>query len=311
VTEPAPAVRLEGARLDFRDVHALDGMSFEVRRGEMVGLVGPDGSGKTTAIRCLLGLLRLDAGKAEVLGQDPIASSRAVKEAVGYLSQRFTLYGDLTVLENLEFFGALHRVRDRGRRRDRLLEFSRLGPFRDRRADRLSGGMQKKLALACALIHTPLVLFLDEPTTGVDPVSRREFWSLLSELVVEGLSVLLTTPYLDEAERCSRVALVRGGRTLAFDTPSALRASLRATVLEVVCSPVRRARELLAGNPRIDAVQLFGDRVHLFPRERGDDLSDLLGALAGVTVTSVRAIEPSLEDVFIRRIEAEAGGDRG
>lgn len=303
----APALELLDAVLAYGDIRALDGMSFTVRSGEMFGLVGPDGAGKTTAIRTLLGLLPLDAGTARVLGYDPVAHGRLVKPKVGYLSQRFTLYGDLTVQENIEFFGEVHRVDDIPTRRERLLDFTRLGRFRTRRADRLSGGMQKKLALACTLIHTPDVLFLDEPTTGVDPISRREFWGLLSDLLLQGLSVLLTTPYLDEAERCGRVALVRSGRTLALDTPGHLRASLGILVTEIVCEPVREARDLLAREPRVAEVQLFGDRVHLFPRQKDDDLEDLARALPGVTVHSVRRIVPSLEDVFIRRVEeAEA-----
>jgi len=298
-----PAAELSEARLAFGPVTALDGMSFAVRPGEMFGLVGPDGSGKTTAIRALLGLLPLQGGAARVLGRDPAAGDRG---AVGYLSQRFTLYGDLTAQENLEFFGEVHRVPELRARRDRLLAFTRLERFRRWRADRLSGGMQKKLALACTLVHTPRVLFLDEPTTGVDPVSRRELWGLLSELILGGMSILLTTPYLDEAERCGRLALVRAGRTLACDTPAALRASRPVRLLEVVCSPVRRARDLLAASPRVEEVQPFGDRLHVLPRRRGDDLADLLGTLEGVAVASVRSAEPSLEDVFIWRIRSGA-----
>ncbi len=235
-----------------------------------------------------------------------------MRHVVGYLAQRFTLYGDLTVQENIDFFGQVHRVKDLAARRERLLEFTRLGRFRDRRGDKLSGGMQKKLALACTLVHTPKALFLDEPTTGVDPVSRREFWTLLSQLLLEGLSVVLTTPYLDEAERCGRVALVRAGRTLAFDRPAALREALGVRVLEIVCAPVRRARDLLSQSPRIQELQLFGDRLHVFPRDPADALADLVQKLEGVEVKSVRAVEPSLEDVFIRRIEAEeARGEHG
>ncbi len=301
----AVAAELSEARLAFGPVSALDGMSFAVRPGEMFGLVGPDGSGKTTAIRALLGLLPLQGGSARVLGCEAGTSDRG---AVGYLSQRFTLYGDLTAQENLEFFGEVHRVPDLRPRRDRLLAFARLERFRRWRADRLSGGMQKKLALACTLVHTPRVLFLDEPTTGVDPVSRRELWGMLSELILGGISILITTPYLDEAERCGRLALVRAGRTLACDTPAALRASRPVRLLEVVCSPVRRARDLLSRSPRVEEVQPFGDRLHVLPRRPGDDLADLLGALEGVAVSSVRWTEPSLEDVFIWRIRSGAGG---
>lgn len=301
---PETTIELADAHLAFGKNKALDGMSFRVRAGEMFGLVGPDGAGKTTAIRALLGLLPLDGGSARVLGLDPIADAPAVKAQVGYLAQRFTLYGDLTVGENLEFFGALHHVEGLEPRIEELLAFTRLAPFRDRRGDQLSGGMQKKLALACTLVHTPRAIFLDEPTTGVDPVSRREFWGLLSRLLLGGISVLLSTPYLDEAERCTRVALVRAGRTIALDTPAALRASLGERPLEIVCKPVRTVRDHLAQSPRVKTVHLFGDRVHVLTSDPADDLRDLLATLPDVEVRSVRRIDPSLEDVFIRRVEA-------
>ncbi len=294
---------LEDAHLSFGDNAALDGLSLKVLRGEVFGLVGPDGAGKTTAIRALLGLLPLDSGSARALGHDPVREGALVKPHVGYLSQRFTLYGDLTVQENIEFFGRIHHVAELTRERERVLEFSRLARFRDRRADRLSGGMQKKLALACTLVHKPDAILLDEPTTGVDPISRRELWELLSDLVVEGLTVLVSTPYLDEAERCSRLAMVRQGRVLAEGTPAELRNSLTRRIVEVVCRPVRIARDLLASSERVLEVQLFGDRVHVSPRRRDDDLSDLLSGLEGIDVQSVRDVLPSLEDVYIDRVE--------
>lgn len=297
------AIELRGACISFDSVRALDSMSFSVRKGEMFGLVGPDGAGKTTAIRALLGIHALDAGEARVLGLDPIADGPKVKSIAGYLAQRFTLYGDLTVEENLRFFAEIHQVRQVREKLEELLAFTRLGDFRGRRADQLSGGMQKKLALASTLIHTPQVLFLDEPTTGVDPIARREFWSLLSQRVLAGLSVLISTPYLDEAERCARVALVRNGHTLALDTPASLRASLGIRILEVACTPVRRARQLVEGSPRISSVQLFGDRLHVTPRDPDDELRDLFDGLEGVEVRSIRSIVPSLEDVFIARVE--------
>jgi ABC-2 type transport system ATP-binding protein len=304
------AVELQDARRAFGAVRALDGMTFDVRPGEMFGLVGPDGAGKTTALRALLGLVPLESGSARILGREPGEGGRARRQAIGYLSQRFTLYGDLTVVENLEFFGAIHGVRDLAPRLGRLLSFARLEGFRRWRADRLSGGMQKKLALACALVHAPGVLLLDEPTTGVDPISRRELWGLLSELLLTGLSVLLTTPYLDEAERCGRVALVRAGRTLACGTPAELRASRTVRMVEVVCHPARRARDLLSAEPRVEEVQLFGDRLHLVPRRPGDDLGDVLDHLDGVRVSAVREVVPSLEDLFIWRVAAEDARDR-
>ena len=190
------------------------------REGEMFGLIGPDGAGKTTAIRLMCGLLHADAGELRVLGLDPVKDHRPITERVGYLSQRFSLYGDLTIDENIAFFAEVHGVRDYHRRRDQLLSMTQLTPFRDRLADRLSGGMKQKLALACTLVHEPTLILLDEPTTGVDPISRREFWKLLSEFLAHGITILMSTPYLDEAERCSRVALLHQGRVLAMDEPA-------------------------------------------------------------------------------------------
>jgi ABC-2 type transport system ATP-binding protein len=222
-----PAISFAGVTKEYGAVRALDGVSFAVARGEMFGLIGPDGAGKTTAIRLACGLLHADGGEIRVLGTDPAGDHRAVTRAIGYLSQRFSLYGDLTIDENIAFFAEIHGVRDYRQRRDRLLEMTRLTPFRGRRADRLSGGMKQKLALACTLVHEPQLILLDEPTTGVDPVSRREFWKLLSEALGDGITILMSTPYLDEAERCTRIALVHEGRTLALDEPGRLRGNAR------------------------------------------------------------------------------------
>ena len=218
------AIELTNVTKRYRDVDALAGLTMDVRRGEMFGLIGPDGAGKTTAIRIMCGLLHADSGNVRVLGVEPGRDHRAIAEGVGYLSQRFSLYGDLTIDENIAFFAEIHGVRAYQRRRDDLLAMTRLTPFRARRADRLSGGMKQKLALACTLVHDPQLLLLDEPTTGVDPVSRREFWKLLSESLAGGITILMSTPYLDEAERCSRVALIHQGRTLAVDEPARIRA---------------------------------------------------------------------------------------
>jgi ABC-2 type transport system ATP-binding protein len=199
-----------------------------VRKGEMFGLIGPDGAGKTTTIRLLCGLLHADAGRVRVLGRDPVKEHRAVTDDIGYLSQRFSLYGDLSIDENIAFFAEIHGVSDYHSRRDRLLDMTQLARFRTRLADRLSGGMKQKLALACTLVHEPKVIVLDEPTTGVDPVSRRELWKLLSQFLASGITILLSTSYLDEAERCSRVALLHEGRLLAIGEPGAIRAGLPA-----------------------------------------------------------------------------------
>ncbi|HYG69084.1 MAG TPA: ABC transporter ATP-binding protein, partial [Anaeromyxobacteraceae bacterium] len=218
----APALEARGLVRRFGAITALDGLSFTVRRGELYGLVGPDGAGKTTAIRALAGLVDLDEGEARVGGR--AATDARVRESLGLMPQQYSLYRDLTVGENLRFFARLYVLpREAFRARaDRLLAITRLAPFLDRRADALSGGMYKKLALACALLHEPEVLMLDEPTNGVDPVSRRELWELLHEFVHGGMSVLVSTPYMDEAERCHRVALVHHGRVLLEGEPAAL-----------------------------------------------------------------------------------------
>jgi ABC-2 type transport system ATP-binding protein len=218
----APGLAARGLVRRFGTVTALDGLSFEVGRGELYGLVGPDGAGKTTAIRALAGLIRLDGGEARVLGVDPAGG--AVRERLGLMPQQYSLYRDLSVGENLRFFARLYVLPRKvfRERADRLLGITRLAPFLDRRADALSGGMYKKLALACALLHEPEVLLLDEPTNGVDPVSRRELWALLHEFVHGGMTVLISTPYMDEAERCHRVGLVHRGRLLEEGEPRAL-----------------------------------------------------------------------------------------
>ena len=230
----ADAVRFTAVEKRFGATTALAGLSFDVARGEMFGLIGPDGAGKTTAIRLLCGLLHPDAGSVRVLDADPAREHGLITERVGYLSQRFTLYGDLTIDENIEFFAEIHGVRNFRPRREQLLEMTRLAPFRTRLADRLSGGMKQKLALACTLVHEPELVVLDEPTTGVDPVSRREFWKLLSEFLARGVTIVMSTPYLDEAERCSRVALMHEGQVLAVDQPGRLRGQMAGGLVEVV-----------------------------------------------------------------------------
>ena len=271
----------------------------------MFGLIGPDGAGKTTSIRALCGLLHIDAGTIRVLGKDPIAQHRAVTGTVGYLSQRFSLYGDLSIDENIAFFAEIHGVTDYKARRDRLLAMTQLTPFRARLADQLSGGMKQKLALACTLVHEPQVIVLDEPTTGVDPVSRREFWKLLSQFLAQGITILMSTPYLDEAERCSRIALLHEGRLLALDTPGALRSSLTGTLFEVIVADSRAALDALASSG-LDSVQVFGDRLHIWLHEDDEGAArrqlDAAFTRSQVTPASLRTIVPSLEDVFISRL---------
>jgi ABC-2 type transport system ATP-binding protein len=289
---------------------ALRGLSATIGRGEMFGLIGPDGAGKTTMVRLMCGLIRPDAGTVKVLGRDPVREHRAVTGEVGYLSQRFSLYGDLSIDENLAFFAEIHRVHDYKSRRDRLLEITHLTPFRGRLADRLSGGMKQKLALACTLIHEPQLLILDEPTTGVDPVSRREFWMLLSEFLSRGITIVMATPYLDEAERCSRVALIHEGQALAIDTPGALRASLPGQVVEILAEAPDQAATLAERQNRVVDVQAFGERIHvrLSPQAPEGEIDRLRQAFvaAGIQDFTLRPIPTSLEDVFIARIGAGA-----
>jgi drug efflux transport system ATP-binding protein len=293
----------------FGALTALDRISLQIRRGEMFGLIGPDGAGKTTAIRLACGLLRPDGGRIRMGDRDPVKDHGVITGMVGYLSQRFSLYGDLSIDENIAFQAEIHGVRDYGAERDRLLALTQLTPFRTRRADRLSGGMKQKLALAGTLIHRPDVLLLDEPTTGVDPVSRREFWKLLSEFLASGLTIVMATPYLDEAERCARVALLHEGRVMALDAPSTLQAALPGTLIEVEAAATRPPVDMLAAIAGVEDVQLFGDRAHVRLHPRDDDgVQYLTEALrrAGVPATSVRAIPPSLEDVFIHLVSRAA-----
>jgi ABC-2 type transport system ATP-binding protein len=294
------AVALEGVRKSFGSTVALDNMTFDVRPGEMFGVIGPDGAGKTTLLRLICGLVAPDRGQVRLFGADPFRTHRAATAAIGYVSQQFSLYGDLSIDENIEFFARLHGVGDFLRRRQRLLELTGLLKFRARLADRLSGGMKQKLALACTLVHQPPLLVLDEPTTGVDPVSRREFWKLLAEFLSQGLTIVMATPYLDEAERCSRIVMLYEGRRMALDEPSHLQASLQGSVLEVVVDAPRRALEVLGATFGADRIQLFGDRLHarVDSQTAGQEIRDQLDH-AGLGAATVRQVVPSLEDVFI------------
>jgi ABC-2 type transport system ATP-binding protein len=305
-----PVIALDRASRKYGDVPAVRDLSLSVERGEMFGLIGPDGAGKTTTIRLMCGLLKVDGGSVRILGRDPVKEHLRVTQSIGYLSQRFSLYGDLTVDENIAFFAEIHGLRMNDpaikERRTRLLEMTQLARFCDRLVDQLSGGMKQKLALACTLVHEPNVILLDEPTTGVDPVSRREFWKLLSEFLSQGITILMATPYLDEAERCSRVALLHEGQLLALDSPAALRASLKGEVMEVIADNHDRAAQVMEQLPGAVEVQLFGERAHV-RFEPGSPLSDaerLAAALrqAGVESESVRRVPTSLEDVFIARV---------
>ncbi len=288
---------------NFDGVAAVADLSFTVAAGELFGLIGPDGAGKTTTLRMLAAILEPSAGEARVLGRHTVREAEAIKPDIGYMSQRFGLYPDLTVLENLDFYADLYEVPVRGRaeRVERLLAFSNLAPFRQRQAGNLSGGMKQKLGLACALIHTPRILFLDEPTNGVDPVSRRDFWRILYQLLQEGVTIVVTTAYLDEADRCHRVGLLHQGRLVACDTPARLRTLMPGVVLELHTRRSRLAARLLRERLPDVQVDLFGDRVHLVsaaPAAAEQAARQVLQA-AGIELLGLRPVEPSLEDVFI------------
>lgn len=293
------AIRVEGLSRRFGTFEAVKDLTFHVQPGEIFGLVGPDGAGKTTTLRMLASILDPSSGEAWVDGLHIQQDSEALKDRIGYMSQRFGLYPDLTVMENLDFYADLYGVPRKGReeRVERLLAFSNLTPFKRRRADKLSGGMKQKLGLACALIHTPNVLFLDEPTNGVDPVSRRDFWRILYQLQREGTAILVSTAYLDEAERCTRIGLMHQGRFLACDTVPQVKAMMKGTLMELRCEQPRRAAELLRA---ASSVALFGDRVHLRMMRVETELEAAKGCLAAEGIGGEwREIEPSLEDVFM------------
>ena len=297
-------VDIEGLKKSYNGTVAVSGIDLRVRRGEMFGLVGPDGAGKTSTIRMLCGVLDPDEGDGSILGMNVISEIQSIKREIGYLSQKFSLYGDLTVNENIEFFAEIHSVSNYRERRDELLKFTRLTDFGNRLADRLSGGMRQKLALACTLIHQPKLILLDEPTVGVDPVSRRDFWMILSTLLKDGMTILVTTPYLDEAERCGRVALMHKGEILICDTPQRVKLTMKGAVVEVVCSDTRHAYKTLKADDTISEVQAFGDRLSVIVSDESSATAVVDTALkrGNVESESIRTVEPSLENVFISMV---------
>lgn len=295
----------------FGETRALDDISFEVRPGELFGLVGPDGGGKTTLFRVLTTLLVPDAGSASVLGRDVVNDLWAIRARVGYMPGRFSLYPDLTVEENLQFFASVFGTTIAAGYDMIAPIYSQIEPFRDRRAGALSGGMKQKLALSCALVHRPALLFLDEPTTGVDAVSRREFWDLLHALVASGLTIMVSTPYMDEAMRCERVALVQKGRVLALDAPQALGARFPRDLYAVRGTPRFALIGALRAFPHAASVQPFGDTLHYSDARRGISAEqvavDLVAwaAAQGIPGISVTAIAPGIEDAFMALMGAE------
>lgn len=293
-------IEARGLGRSFDSIEAVRDLTLTLRSGEFLGLVGPDGAGKSTVIRLLCGLLTPTTGEGSVLGYDLRHDAESIKSHIGYLSQSFTLYGDLTVNENIEFFAELHGVDRYQARRDELLAFTRLAPFQARLAAALSGGMKKKLALACALIHTPALLFLDEPSTGVDPVSRGEFWLILKDLITRGITIVMTTPYLDEAERCDRIGLMHKGSLIRLDTPGAIKAELRGRMVQVTGGALGAIHEALRQRWPASSLVRYGDRLH-FCSSRPDDIPNATAWLAqhGLPGVQFTPVEPSLEDVFV------------
>lgn len=293
-------IRIENLHKTYNKVVALKGISLQINSGEMFGLIGPDGAGKTTTIRILCGLINASSGEAHLMGKNIKEEKSKIQKNIGYLSQKFSLYGDLTVDENIEFFANIHNVTDFKKRADELLTFTSLISFRNRLANNLSGGMKQKLALACSLIHKPKILFLDEPTTGVDPVSRREFWKILASLKKDGVTIVLTTPYLDEAERCNRVAFINNGEIMDIGTPSELKAKMNGEVLELVCTEIRRASEIIKEVYNFD-IQLFGDRINIVINSFENDFPKIESILSkySIEIISKRTITPTLENLFI------------
>ena len=288
---------------------AVDGLDLLIRQGEIFGLIGPDGAGKTTTLRLLATVMNPSSGWVRVFGQDAVKRSGRIKRRIGYMAQQFSLYGDLSVSENLAFFADLYGVTGSARREriDRLLRFAHLTEFRERRAAHLSGGMQKKLALACTLIHTPELILLDEPTTGVDPVSRREFWEILSDLHIQGVTLVISTPYMDEAERCSRVGLMSSGKMVACDSPSRLKESFEGEVISLRPTDARRATKVLVGLPGVLDVQAYGNSLRIITTGRGGVAERAFEALAlaGIGMDETRRVPIRMEEMFISLVGSQ------
>jgi len=297
-------INISEIKKTYEDITALDNVSFSVEKNTIFGIVGPDGAGKTTLIRILCGLIKADSGKAEILGFDLGRDLGKIKNEIGYLSQKFSLYTDLTVDENIEFIADIHGVRDFKKERNELLNFTRLTDFRNFLAGKLSGGMKQKLALACTLIYKPKIIFLDEPTTGVDPVSRREFWMILSNLSKENITVIISTPYLDEAERFNKLVLIDNGKILAVDTPENIKGLMKGSIIEIVCSPIRKAYQILRDNTTFE-IQLFGDRLNIAAEEYENSIDELKNILERnrIVINDIRKIPPSLENAYIHLIK--------
>ncbi len=302
-----PAVVAEGLTRRFGDFVAVSDVSLRIEKGEVFGFLGPNGSGKTTVIKMLTGLLPLSGGSARVDGLDVRTESEAVRERIGYMSQRFSLYDDLTVAENMKFYGRIYGLTHERlhRRMEEIIERHELGPYVDRLAAKLSGGWKQRLALGCSLLHEPKILFLDEPTAGIDPVARRQLWDLIFQLSGHGITFFVTTHYMDEAERCSHVAYIYYSELIADGTPEALKALPEVSPggtrrIEIIAPEITRALQMVRQMDQVRRVTIFGQSIHALV-DAGFQTSTLQAQLArnGIIVSDVRPLEPSLEDVFV------------
>jgi ABC-2 type transport system ATP-binding protein len=297
------AISVRGLRKEFSGKIAVESLDLDIRKGELFGLVGPDGAGKTTTLRLLATIMLPKQGSGTILEKNLVRDAELIKRRIGYVPQRFSLYGELSVRENLEFFADIFKVfgETRTERFRQVFAFSRLEPFQDRLARDLSGGMKQKLALACALIHTPEILFLDEPTTGVDPISRRELWKLLLQLWRGGTTIVVTTPYMDEAERCERIGFMQGGKLLEVASPAQFKSEYPHEVIEFACEERHRARTELLRKPEVRGVEIFGDKIHVKVDSAEIWVPRLIEFLSsrGIEVRSARQVAPSVEDIFL------------
>lgn len=314
VSNNGAMIRTRDLRRDFGETVAVRDLNLEVKTGELFGLVGPDGAGKTTTLRMIAGILEPTAGEIWVNGISVVDDPETAKEHIAYMPQRFGLYQDLTVMENLIFYADLFQVpqKERPARIERLMEFSRLGPFTGRLAGALSGGMKQKLGLACALIHSPKVLLLDEPTNGVDPVSRRDFWRILYDLLGAGIAILVSTAYLDEADRTARVGLMHRGSIIQLGNPRELKGLVKGFMVELVSSDLAASRRALAEIPEVLDFNVFGDGLHVrLSEEQGIEAIRDRFHEQGLRISSLRSIVPSMEDAFLSLIPREQGGVQG
>ncbi len=307
-------IQTDGLTRLFKEHRAVDSLDLSIPPGELFGLIGPDGAGKTTTLRLLAGLLQISEGDGNVAGFNLRTEAEAIKPHIGYMAQEFSLYAELTVVENLQFFSEIYDVDPTqiAERSERLLRFAGLTEFKQRRAEHLSGGMKKKLALACTLIHEPKILLLDEPTTGVDPVSRREFWEILADLNLAGTTIVVSTPYMDEADRCARVGLIYKGCLVICDTPMAIRAELPGDLVELQPEDWRTARGFVDSLPGVIQVQTYGESLHVIVDSAEDRLPELKQALEdnGIEFRSLRSAPPRMEEAFIfliNQLETEEG----